>query len=91
MDRHDRDRFGGIVLVAVHDEADMFEEFLERFIFLHRADELGEVFLPSRGFDAAVGLEHRGIARFIEDELRQFGMRRISSLSLASRASVQRN
>src|SRR3546814_8610061 len=30
VDRHDRHGFGLVVIVAVHNEADMFEEFLER-------------------------------------------------------------
>ena len=82
VDRHDRNGFGGVVVVAVHDEADMFEERLERFIFLHRADEFGEVLKPACGLDAAVGLEHRGVARFVEDQLGQLGMRQLVGLRL---------
>ena len=75
MDRHDRHRFGLVVIVAVHHQADMLEEGFERVIFFHRANEFGEVFKPSRRLGAAIGLQHRGIARFVEDELRQLGVR----------------
>src|SRR3546814_18349031 len=83
VDRHDRHGFGLVVIVAVHNEADMFEEFLERFIFLHRADEFGEIFEPPRRLDAAVGLAHRGIDRFVDDdrsEARRLGDSCVSTL-----------
>ena len=40
----------------------MLEEGAERFIFFHRARELGEVFEASGAFGRAVGLEHRRVA-----------------------------
>ena len=39
--------------VIVHDQADMLEEGAERFIFLHRAGELGEVFEAAGAFGAS--------------------------------------
>src|SRR3546814_5996087 len=43
----------------------------------------------SRRLDAAIGLEHRGIARFVEDELSQFGVRQRVRLALPT--AHQRN
>ena len=62
MDGHDRDLLAAARLVIVHDQADMLEEGAERFIFFHRARELGEVFEAAGAFGRAVGLEHRRIA-----------------------------
>ena len=58
-------------LVIVHDQADMLEERLERFIFLHRARELGEVLEAAGAFGGAVGLKHRGVAAFVEEDAAQ--------------------
>ena len=63
---HDGDLGLAPCRVVVHHEADMFEERAERFIFLHRPGKFGEVLKPARGFGAALGLEHRGVARFLE-------------------------
>ena len=38
VDRHDRHRFGLVVIVAVHHQADMLEERLQRLILLNCAD-----------------------------------------------------
>ena len=48
MHGHDRDLVGIVAFVIVHDQADMFEEIAQRFIFLHCAGEFGQVFQPSR-------------------------------------------
>ena len=61
-------------LVIVHDQADMLEEGAERFIFLHRAGELGEVFEAAGAFGRAVGLEHRGVAALVEHDAGELGM-----------------
>ena len=76
VDGHDGDAVALARLVVVHDQADMFEERLERFIFLHRAGQLGEVFEAAGGLGRAVGLEHRGVAEFFEDDARELGVGR---------------
>ena len=80
VDGHDRDLVGLAVGVVVHDQADMFEEGAERLIFLHRAGELGEILEPAGALGRAVGLEHRGVARFVEDEAGELGMGQLVEL-----------
>ena len=77
MDRHDRHLrlIGGGVIV--HHQANMFEERAQRFVFLHRAYEFGQIFEPARRLSAFVRLEHRGVAAFVEDLPREIGMRQI--------------
>src|SRR3546814_6797590 len=52
----------------------MLQEGAERFIFLHGAGELGQVFEAAGAFGGAIGLEHRGVARFVEDEAGELRM-----------------
>ena len=62
VDGHDCDAVALARLVIVHDQADMFEEGAEGFIFFHRARKLGEVFETAGAFRRSVGLEHRRVA-----------------------------
>ena len=78
MDGHDRDALALARLVIVHDQADMLEEGAERFIFFHRARELGEVFEAAGAFGRAVGLEHRGVAALVEHDPGELGMRKLA-------------
>src|SRR3546814_2134559 len=68
VDRHDGDLFPHRFLIGGRDQADMFEERLECFILLHQAGDLLQILQSSGGFDRAIGLEHRDIARFLHDE-----------------------
>ena len=52
----------------------MLEEGAERLVFLHRPGELGEVLEPAGALGRAVGLEHRGVARFVEHEPGELGV-----------------
>ena len=84
VDGHDRDLGLAARGVIVHHQADMLEEGAERLIFLHRAGQFGEVFEPARGFGAALGLEHGGVAAFVEHQAGKLGVgqrRRPSSAS----------
>ena len=58
----------------------MLEERAERLIFLHRPRQLGEVFEPAGALGRAVGLEHRGIAGFVEDQAGELGVRQLVEL-----------
>ena len=78
MDGHDRDALALARFVIVHDQADVFEERAEDFIFFHRARQLGEVFEPAGAFGRAVGLEHRGVAALVEHDAGQLGMRQFA-------------
>src|SRR3546814_2582198 len=71
VDRHDGDLFPHRFLIGGRDQADMFEERLECFILLHQAGDLLQILQSSGGFDRAIGLEHRDIARFLHDEFGQ--------------------
>ena len=53
----------------------MFEKGAEIGEFLHRADELLQIFEPSRGLRRAVLAPHIGIAGFLQNQLGQFVMR----------------
>ena len=64
--------------VIVHHQADMLEEGAEAFIFLHRAGELGEVLEPAGGLGAALGLEHGGVAAFVEQDAGELGVRQLA-------------
>src|SRR3546814_667112 len=48
--------------------------YLEDFIFLHGAGERVQVVEASGAFGGAIGLEHRGVARFVEDEAGELRM-----------------
>src|SRR6516164_673768 len=52
----------------------MLEKPAEVFELGHRNDELLEVFEPSGGIRRPVRLPHRGITRFVEDDLNEVGM-----------------
>ncbi len=52
----------------------MLEEVAERLIFLHRPDQLLQVFEAPRGFGGALGLQCGSIAAFVEDLPSQLGM-----------------
>ena len=54
----------------------MFEERAEGFIFLHRADEFGQVFEASGRLRRLLILPHRGVAAFVEQLPSEFGMRK---------------
>ena len=51
----------------------MLEEGGEGLVFLHGARELGEVFEAAGAFRAAVRLEHRGVAAFVEHDAGELG------------------
>ena len=70
--------------VIVHDQADMLEEGAERLVFLHRAGQLGEVLEAAGAFGRAVGLEHRGVAGFVEHQPGELGMRQLVEPARAS-------
>ena len=73
MHGHDRDLFFIRAGFIVHYQADMFEEIAERFVFLHRAGEFGQVFDPACRFRRTFGLQHGGVAAFIDYRAQQFG------------------
>ena len=52
----------------------MFEERAEVFVFLHRADEFGQVFQPAGGLGRFLRLPHRGVAALVEDLPRELGV-----------------
>ena len=70
--------------VIVHDQGDVLEEGAERLVILHRAGELGEVFEAAGAFGRAVGLEHRGVAGFVEDQAGELGVGKLVELRRAS-------
>jgi len=76
MDGHDRDLLAVLAAVIFHHEADMLEEGAERLIFLHGADKLGEVLESSGALGRTIGLQHRRVAGFVEDQPRQFRVRK---------------
>ncbi len=53
----------------------MFEKAAEVFELGHRDDEFLEVFQAAGGIGRALGLPHPGIARFVEHDLHQIGVR----------------
>ena len=69
MHGHDRDGVGLGAAVGVHHQRDVFEEALQVFEFLHRADQLLEVFQAAGGVGGAVLLPHLGVAGFVEHDL----------------------
>ena len=77
---HDRQFLGGVRSVVVHHQADMLEKAGQRRIVRHGPRQLDEVFKPAIGFDRFVGLPHRDIARFVEDDPRQLGMGQVGGL-----------
>ena len=74
VDGHDRDLGLAARRVIVHHQADMLEEGAERLIFLHRAGQFGEVLEAAGGFGAALGLEHGGVAAFVEHQAGELGV-----------------
>ena len=91
VDGHDRDALALPRLVIVHHQADMLEEGAERFIFFHRARELGEVFETAGAFGRAVGLEHRGVAALVEQDARELGVGELGRHLRASGRCRRRN
>ena len=71
---HDRDLALILIGVIVHDEADMLQKRAQRFVILHCAGKLVQVLQPPIGFGGALGLQHRGIAAFVEQDAGQLGM-----------------
>ena len=80
MDRHDGHAVALARLVIVHDQADVLQECLQRFIFLHRARELGEIFEPAGAFGRAVRLEHRGVAALVEHDAGELGVGKVAAI-----------
>ena len=91
VDGHDGDALALAGLVIVHDEADVLEEGAERFIFFHRARELGEVFETAGALRRAVGLEHRRVAALVEQDAGKLGVGQRSPTSAASGRCRRRN
>ena len=52
----------------------MLQKAGQAFKAFHRADEFLEIVQPSRGFRRFVGLEHVGIAAFVQHHLGQLGV-----------------
>ena len=75
MQRHDVDGVELGVLLGVHDQRDMLEEGAQRLVFLHRADQLLQVFEPAGRFGRAVVLPHLGVAALLQDDLGELGVR----------------
>ena len=75
MQRHQIDAVAAFVLGDFHHQADMLQEPRQGFKTLHRADEFLEVVQPPRRFRRLVGLQHVGIAAFLQHHLGQFGVR----------------
>ena len=52
----------------------MFKEARQVFKIVHEAHEFLQVFKPRLGLRALVGLPHRGVAGFIQDQFGQLGV-----------------
>ncbi len=76
MEGHDVDLVVGLEIVRVHHERDMLEEARHVLELTHGAHELLEVVDPALCLRALVVLPHGGVARFIEDDLGKFRMRK---------------
>jgi hypothetical protein len=48
MDGHDRDLFGVIIRLIVHDQRDMLKEIAQRLVIFHRAGQFRQVFQTPR-------------------------------------------
>ena len=70
---HYCDACAGIAAVIVHHQADMLQEVTQRFVFVHRAGQFGEVFQTARAFGALFGLERGGVGALVEHGPTQFG------------------
>src|SRR3546814_5058112 len=66
--------------MVVLDHAYMFDELFECFLLLYQAWDLLQILQSSGGFDRAIGLEHRDIARFLHDEFGQLAGAELASL-----------
>jgi hypothetical protein len=75
MQRHDGDLILFRRLLGLHDERDVFEEAREVLELAHRAHQFLEVLEPALRLRALVGLQHLGVARFIEHDFGEFGVR----------------
>ena len=76
MQGHDIDPVLAVAGVGVHNKSDMLEKARHGLELAHVADKLLEVFEPSLRLGTLVVLPHCSVARFIENDLGEFDMRK---------------
>jgi len=69
MQRHDAHHVAAGILGVVGQQGDVLEESRQRVEFLQGVGQLLQVLQPALGFGRAVGAQHVGVARFVEDGL----------------------
>ncbi len=80
MQRHDRDGVVAGLAIGIHDQRDVFEEAGHGVELLHGAHQLLQILQPPRRVGRAVGLPHLGVARLLQNDFRQLGVREMVEL-----------
>ncbi len=74
VERHQGDGLAAGLALRVRHQRDVLQEGGQRIELLHGADQLLEVLQPARRIGRAVGLQHVGVAGFLEDDLGKLGV-----------------